>query len=105
MTDLTVTHYGPRDARGNPGVATDGGTLTGCAVAPSTTEDTQERATDGVYERLTVYCPDINADVQPTSKITYRGNVYDVDGFPQRWENPFTGSQPGCVFDITRKVG
>lgn len=105
MTDLAVTHHGPRDARGNPGASTDGGTLRGCAVAPTTTEDTRERATDGVYERLTVYCPDIDADVRPTSKLTYRGNEYEVDGFPQRWENPFTGSKRGCVIEISRKVG
>ena len=105
MTDLAVTHHGPRDARGNPGASTDGGTLTGCAVAPTTTEDTRERATDGVYERLTVYCPDIDADVRHTSKLTYRGNEYEVDGFPQRWENPFTGSKRGCVIEISRKVG
>lgn len=105
MTDIDVTHQAERDDDGNRGAPTDGGTLTGCAVAPTETEDTRERATDGVYERLTVYCPDIDADVRPTSLLTIGSDVYEVDGFPARWQNPFTGARPGCVIEISRKVG
>lgn len=105
MVDIEITHYAERDADGNRGAATEGPTLTGCGVAPTDTADTQERATDGVYERLTVYCPDPDADVRPTSSASYNGATYQVDGATQRWTNMFTGTRPGCTFDISRKVG
>ena len=105
MTDITVLTIGARDADGNQPEPVEGGTLTGCAVAPRQTSDTGERATDGAIERLTVYCPDRGADVNPTDQLVIDGTVYDIDGFPQRWTSPYTGWEPGCVIDISRKVG
>lgn len=105
MADLTILRPTERDEDGNRGEDTVAGTLTGCAVAPRTTADASLRASDTSREELDVFCPDIDADVSTSDRVEYAGNVYEVDGLPQRWVNPFTGARPGCVIQISRQVG
>lgn len=59
-------------------------TVVGCNVQPvQAPEFTQDR--DSIATRWQVWVP-IDADVQATDRVTWNGDVYDVDGEPLRWD-------------------
>ena len=58
--------------------------VNGCSVQPtSAPEFTTDR--DAVLVRWVVWVPP-DADVQPTDRVVFNGETYDVDGEPMRWE-------------------
>jgi hypothetical protein len=88
------------DVYGDVPVSTSG------AFAPTgSTELIQGQNT--VIENDTIYL----ADGQPTPKPTDRirreltGDLYDIDGKPGVFLNPFTGDQPGAVLRLERVTG
>lgn len=94
------------DEHGNPDV-TYGAEydLPGCAVYDrSATSEPTERGRTPVAEGLTVLAP-VGAAVGPHDRARFRGELYEVDGFPFLWRNPFTGSQEGVQFDLERVSG
>ena len=52
-----------------------------------------------------VYLPDGAPVPKATDKVQVRGLLYDIDGEPQVFINPFTGDQPGPVLNLTRVTG
>lgn len=82
------------DDYGNPvrnwGSATQT-TVAGCSVQPVQSmgmdpgEVTVNRQT--TISRWRLYAPD-GTDVQSTDRVRWDGDVYDVDGEPQRWDFP-----------------
>lgn len=70
-----------------------------CAFNPG---GSAEVAADGrqiVTTTPTVYAP-IDADVKAGDRLVARGVVYDVDGNPAAWRNPFTGWEAGLAVTL-----
>lgn len=78
--------------------------VSGCAFAPRLSTENTGRA-DEVTADAELYAPfwaDIHAaDVVERDDTTR----WEVQGEPQRWENPFTGWQPGVVATLKRVTG
>ena len=74
----------------------------GCAVAPRYSSEPSERGRQGVIVGLTVYGPDVFLS---TDQVEVRGVLYDVEGEPGFWENPFTGWAPGVEVALRRAEG
>jgi hypothetical protein len=53
---------------------------------------------------LDLYLPP-DADVDPVDRCVVRGSTYDVDGMPQRYQNPFTGWSPGVTVRLKEVSG
>lgn len=49
----------------------------------------------------TVYLP-AGTDVLSTDRVVVRGTVYEVDGVPQDWRSPYSGSRPGLSVTLRR---
>ena len=76
-----------------------------CAVSPRVEpEDRDRRSRTMVIEGYDVY-DTYGSPVTAYDEVTVRGVRYEVDGEVARWRNPFTGSQPGCMFKLKRVSG
>ncbi len=102
---------GGYDENGDPVAGTTSSvTYDGVAVAPRVggpgTSSTEiiGRGRAGVIEGFTVYGP-IDMDIAHTDQIEWRGQVYDVEGEPGRWANPYSGRQAGMEVAIRRAEG
>jgi hypothetical protein len=111
-TTVTVLRYPDPDNIGRRTGTPTERSLAGCVVGPRTeglgsSSDVVDRNRDGAVELLTIWCNDINADVKQSDRIrlTADGPLYTPEGVPARWDNPHTGSQPGCVIHIRRTIG
>lgn len=93
-----------QDAYGNDvytAVETD---VPGCAFAPAgSIELIQGQNT--VIEQPTVYLATGTPAPAPTDRLRVRGDLYDVDGKPQEFHNPFTNNTPGPVVRLERVTG
>lgn len=58
-----------------------------------------------VLTHPTIYLNPESPVPSPTDKIRARGVLYDVDGDPQVFHNPFTGDEPGPVLRLLRVTG
>lgn len=101
---LTVKRDGGRDPFGNPKPGTSHD-ITGCAAAPAgSVEYSNGQAT--VITQDTIYGP-YDADVKAQDTVTVpdgqplAAGKYQVTGEPERWKNPFTGLEAGCVIHLT----
>lgn len=101
----TVTRGTGRDRLGNP-ITGATHTVEDVAAAPAgSTEIVNGEAT--VTTQDTLYAP-YDADVTSQDTLTVPSGQpippgkYQVDGEPQRWRNPFTGSDAGCVIRLAR---
>lgn len=101
----TVIRPTGRDAHGDP-LAGDPTriTITVLGVAPSDSTPITGRARDGALVPLTLYL-EFGVDVRHGDQVELDGEVYDVDGEPQRWENLRSGRQPGAVVQVRRSRG
>lgn len=86
VTRQTQTTYGDRTA----GASHD---ITGCAVWPTTSTEAIY-GQDTVVWGLTVLMPP-GSDVLATDTVTVRGVVYRVNGQPELFQSPLTGTQAG----------
>lgn len=102
---LVVTRYGQPDRFGNRPPPTEH-VVEGCAAAPAGSQESTG-ATVSTLENDTIYTP-FDADVRPTDELTVpegqpiEAGVYQVEGKPQRWRNPFSGDAFGTVINLTR---
>lgn len=95
--------------RGDPLPAAEH-TVDGCVIAPqvsigqaSSGEIVDRR--DTVITGLALYAPP-GADIQPTDRVVRAdGTLWDVEGEPGDWLDPFTGWHPGIVVAIRRVTG
>lgn len=76
-------------------------TLTGVAIAPSSS--TEDRSTDGnrVVRLMSLYA-DTDVDVQAEDRIDDGTSVWECDGDPMRWRSPFTGWKAGSETPLRR---
>lgn len=55
-----------------------------------------------VLDHDTIYLTDGAPTPGPLDKIRARGLVYDVDGTPGQFHNPYTGEEPGAVLRLLK---
>lgn len=105
---VLVNRYGDADKFGHHPAPTPH-QIDGCAAAPA---GSTERTGDQVLtiEQDTIYAP-YDADILPTDELVVPDGQpidagrYQVDGKPQRYRSPFTGSEFGTVVRLTRAAG
>ena len=76
----------------------------GVGVEPRPSSEDHRDARNAVTSGFTLYVPAGTA-VTAKNRIRVRGDVYEVDGEPAEWRNPFTGWQPGLVVQTKRMEG
>ena len=59
-------------------------TIDHCLVQPASTSLSQDGRILGVTDGLTA-CAPVDADILPGDRIEYLGDVYTIDGDPQKW--------------------
>lgn len=80
-------------------------TITGCAVAPRFSDQTHDvRGRHGVLVGLTVYAP-AGTRVAENARVMCRGDVYEVDGEPAVWVNPYEAAERGVEILLRRGKG
>lgn len=78
--------------------------IAGCAIAPRYSSEPDALGRNGVIVGLTVFAP-YGTDILFSDRIEIAGTVYLIEGSPENWLNPFTGSTPGMEISLTRGVG
>ncbi len=102
---LIVTRYGTPDRFGNRPEPTTH-LVPGCAAAPEGSKESTG-ATVSTLQSDTIYAP-YDADVEPTDELMVPPDqpiapgVYQVDGRPERWRSPYSGTAFGTVIRVTR---
>ena len=95
---VTLDEYGDPD--GEP----EEDDLEGCTVAPRSSTEVDERGRQGVVVGLTLYAP-YGTDIVHTDQLQVDGVLYDIDGEPGLWKNPFTGWEAGIEVALVRAEG
>lgn len=100
--------------RGNPGGVDEyGDPVTGTEdrtpmpqafVAPRETTEIVNRGRAGVIVGLTLFDPG-NTDLTYTDRIEVDGTLYDIEGEPGKWRNPFTDWEAGTQAALVRSAG
>ena len=81
--------------------------ITGCVVYPYGAvgnESVDIGRPEMTQQALTVLIPP-GVELDPTDRVEYRGNEFDVVGFSFQYVNPFTGWSPGGQATIKRHGG
>lgn len=78
--------------------------VSGCGVAPRTSDEETETGRQGVIVGITVYVP-AGTDISAHDRMEVRGEVYEVAGEVADWRSPFTGWAPGLVVNLRRVEG
>lgn len=76
-------------------------TIPGCAVALRSEPESGGYDSPAVLVGITVYAP-AGTDIRHTDRVRVRGVLYEVDGIPGDWMNPFTGWNPGLEVALRR---
>ena len=92
-----------QDADGNDVYGDTETTTTGAFAPQGSTELIQGQ--DTVLTHPTIYLVAGASVPKPTDRIRARGVLYDIDGDPQVFHNPFTGEEPGPVLRLLRVTG
>lgn len=71
-----------------------------CAVAPRYASESSDPRVPPVIVGLTIFGPAVALDSDDT--LIVRGEMYEVDGRPGEWVNPFTGWAPGIEVPVKR---
>lgn len=109
-TVLFLPHLGDAtdDAHGNPvdswAAESAGVAIPGCAFNPGTSVESAEGNRNSVTTTPELYCPR-NAPITAKGRVLVRGELYEVDGNPGRYVNPFTGWAPPLVVKLRQVSG
>lgn len=79
-------------------------TLDGAFVAPRETTEIVNRGRAGVIVGLTLFAP-YDADLTYSDQVEVDGTLYDIEGEPGRWRNPFTNWEAGIQAALVRSAG
>lgn len=77
--------------------------VAGCAAWNTGTSERLD-AQDQVVELFTVVAP-YGTDIRATDRARLRGRVFTVQGQPQPWKSPLTGTTGGVEIRLQRIVG
>jgi hypothetical protein len=72
-------------------------TIAGCLEYPNGSSEVNAAVTDS----RTLLVP-ADSDIVPTDRIRLGGLIYQVDGLPKNWVDPFTGWSPGMAVSLRR---
>lgn len=92
-----------QDGDGNDVYADVDTPVTGAFAPAGSTEMVQGRQT--VVSNPTFYLSPDSPVPTATARLRVRGRVYDIDGEPQLFRNPFTGDEPGAVLRLEEVRG
>lgn len=100
---ITVVRPPQRGRNGDPVPGTGSETdVDGCSIQPRTSDElTGQRNT--VITGLIAYIP-AGADIRPTDRIRWRGDLYAVDGDPTVWDD-LAGTQDHVEVLLRRVTG
>lgn len=84
------------DDEDNPPAELD---IPGCLFDPGGSTEPSEVGRESVVTKPTVYAP-FGADVLAGDRVVVRGRVWQINGDPAEWRNPFTGWEPGLVLNL-----
>lgn len=101
-TIITRTVTG-QDGDGNDVYSTVEVATSGAFAPAGSTELVQGQAT--VIENDTFYLDEGAATPEPTDRLRIRGDLYEIDGRPGVFHNPYTGYEPGPVLRLERVTG
>ena len=104
---VTIVRQSPggTDSYGDPIDSTESRIdIEGVAVAPRYSSEPTERGRQGVVVGLTIY-PPANSGFLFSDQVEVRGELFDMEGDPGEWENPFTGDTPGAEIALKRAAG
>lgn len=73
-------------------------------LAPRTSEELTANGRAGVIVGWTLFAP-YDTDLVFTDQVKVDGVLYQIEGEPGRWRNPFTGWEPGLQAALTRVEG
>ena len=76
----------------------------GAFVAPRMSEDLHDTGRAGVVVGLTLFVP-FGFDVLHGDRVSVDGVLYEVEGDPADWRNPFTGWEAGTTIPLRRVDG
>ncbi|GGM75535.1 hypothetical protein GCM10012275_52780 [Longimycelium tulufanense] len=110
---VTVKRPAGTDAYGDPLPGGTEHTVSGCAIAPRTSEEQQDRR-QTVIVGLALYGP-YDADIEPTDTVVLpddplvpvalQGTEWHVEGEPGQWRSPWTGWKAGVEIALRRVTG
>lgn len=93
------------DEYGDPVAGTESRTtLEGAFVAPRESTEIVNRGRAGVIVGLTLFAP-YDTDLVYTDRVEVDGVLYDIEGEPGRWRNPFTDWEAGIQAALVRASG
>lgn len=96
---------GGRDEYGDPVAGTeDRTTLTGAFVSPRESNEIVNRGRAGVIVGLTLFAP-YDTDLRYDDRVEVDGVLYDIEGEPGKWRNPFTDWEAGTQAALVRSSG
>lgn len=64
-------------------------TIPNCSMQPASTSLSQDGRVLGLIDKFTCYMP-ATADVDAGDRISYKGKIYTIDGYPREWESAST---------------
>lgn len=79
-------------------------TIEGAYVAPRESSEPSERGRVGVIVGLTLFAP-YDTDLLHTDQIEVDGTLYEIEGEPGQWRNPFTDWEAGLTVALRRATG
>lgn len=105
MIEILRPVPGEPDGYGAPTVASvDRYQCSAAYTAPRMSADVNDPARAGVVVGLTLFVP-FGFDVLHGDQVDVAGVLYEVDGDPADWENPFTGWEAGTTIALRRVDG
>lgn len=94
---ISVTVQRATYDRYNDATYADHHTIDGCLEYPNDSTEADVAVTDS----RTLLTP-VDADIIPTDRILMGGLLYQVQGLPKAWADPFTGWAPGKQVSLER---
>lgn len=95
--NTTITVQRATFDRYNDATYVDHHTITGCLEYPTGSTETNQAVTDS----RTVLAPS-GSDIVPTDRIRLGGLLYQVEGLPMDWHDPYTTWSPGMQVRLER---
>lgn len=77
--------------------------IVGCSMQPAGNTLSQDGRVLGVFDGYTCYAP-YNADIQAGDRIEFDGQIYEINGEPNRWRSA-TGSLDNMLLNLVRWSG
>lgn len=105
---LTLLRPPPKDRNGDPTAPPTSTVLANCPVWPRDSNGSVGNETtfaqDTVIVGYTVLLPP-GTDVLATDQVSWRAQVYEIEGEPGIYRSPLTGTTPGITVAIRRVTG